>query len=240
MSKFEFTELAEHGFSTLNDKEKGSLILEKWGLGAMKVRTFSFTGQLPTVFDPTDFLMQFFTTKGVSMFGVESIEYETLTTNVTGRTYWKKLWSGPTKLVRDVPNHPIQKCMDKKINSIWVSDLLQTALVDDESEEYEVFTENDRKELIFYIMKALVLGGEICQYEDNWDTYEPIVISLYRDVVGQSVVKNTSGAVSIVARSFLIKKVNDTEVCTDERSFYLVVVDTIGKKVRVMNFMASI
>lgn len=240
-TKFEFTELPENGFSTFSDKDKGSLILEKWGLHNLIIRTFSFTGQMPTVFDPMDFLMQFFKTKGVASQGVESIEFDTLTTNVTGRTFWKKLWSGSTKLVRDVGAHPIQKCIDRKINGIWVSDLLQTALLDDESEEYEIFTENDRNELIFHVMKALVLGGEICQYEDNWDVYEPIITSLYRDLVGQSVVKNSSGAVSIIARAFLLKKVNDTNILSDpDRSFYIVVVDPIGKKVRVLNFMCSV
>ena len=240
-AKFEFTELPEDGFSTLKDKDKRALIMEKWGLGALVARTFSFTGQIPTAFDPKDFLMQFLKTKGVSTFGVESVDFETLTTNVTGKTFFKKLWSGPVKLVRDVPNHPIQKCMDKKVNTIWVSDLLQTALIDDESEEYDVFSDNDRKELIFFLMKALVLGGEICQYEDYWDTYEPVIISLYRDFVGQSVVKNSSGAVSIIARPFLITKTNDTSVQSDpDRSFYLVCVDIIGKKVRVLNFMCSV
>lgn len=240
-TKFEFAELPENGFSTLNDKEKRSLILEKWGLNRLCARTFTFNGQLPTVFDPKDFLLQFFKSKGVTTTAVESIEFETLTTNVTGRTFWKKLWSGSVKLVRDVGNHPIQKCIDRKVHGVWVSDLLQTALVDDESEEYEVFTENDRKELIFHVMKALVLGGEICQYEDSWDVYEPVVISLYRDLVGQSVVKNSSGAVSIVARAFLMTKANDLNILSDpDRSFYIVVVDSIGKKVRLINFMSSI
>lgn len=239
--KFEFTELPENGFSTFSDKDKSSLIIEKWGLQGLIIRTYSFSGQMPTVFDPMNFLMQFFKTKGVASQGVESIEFDTLTTNVTGRTFWKKLWSGPVKLVRDVGAHPIQKCIDRKINGVWVSDLLQTALIDDESEEYEVFTENDRNELIFHVMKALVLGGEICQYEDNWDVYEPIITSLYRDLVGQSVVKNTSGAVSIIARAFLLKKVNDTNVLSDlDRSFYIVVVDPIGKKVRVLNYKCSV
>ena len=76
---------------------------------------------------------------------------------------------------------------------------------------------------------CLVLGGEICQYEDNWDVYEPIITSLYRDLVGQSVVKNSSGAVSIIARAFLLKKVNDTNILSDpDRSFYIVVVATLS------------
>ena len=124
---------------------------------------------------------------------------------------------------------------------MWVSDLLQSAILDEDGDEYEAFTPEDRRELIFQVIKALVIGGEICQYEDTWDAYEPVVISLYKDLIGQSVVKNTSGAVNIVAKAFLLTKVNGKDVRMDyERSFCLFVVDTVGKKVRILNYRCAL
>jgi hypothetical protein len=241
MAKFVFRHEPDVVIPTLADKEKGPLILEKWGLRRLDARVYSFTGQLPVVFDPIDFFMQFLSVPGISVDEVTSIELESLTTNTVGGSFFKKLWSGPHRLVRDIPGHPIQKCMDKRVNNVWVSDLLQLAILDDESDEYGAFNEADRRELIFQVIKALVIGGEICQYEDTWDIYERVVTSLYKDLVGQSVVKNTSGAVSIIAKAYLLTKVNGKDVRIDyDRSFCLLVADPVGKKVRMLNFHCAI
>jgi hypothetical protein len=241
MAKFAFRHEPDVVIPTLADKEKGPLILEKWGLRRLDARVYSFSGQLPVVFDPIDFFMQFLSVPGVSVGEVNSIELESLTTNTIGGSFFKKLWTGPYKLVRDVPDHPIQKCMDKKVNGVWVSDLLQTAILDDESDEYGAFSDVDRKELVFQVIKALVIGGEICQYEDTWDVYERVVTSLYKDLVGQSVVKNTSGAISIIAKPYLLIKVNGKDVRMDsDRSFCLLVADPLGKKVRMLNFQCAV
>jgi hypothetical protein len=240
-SRFTFTPDAETPIATLVDKEKGPLILEKWGLGRLDARVFKFTGQLPVVFDPIDFFIQFLSSPSISTGPVTSIEVETLTTNTIGAAFFKKLWNGPHKLVRDVPGKPIQKCMDKRVGDVWASDLLQLALIDDESDEYEAFSAVDRKELIFHLIKAVVIGGEICQYEDAWDVYERVVTSLYKDLIGQSVVKNSSGAISIIAKPYLLLKVNDRDVRIDrERSFCLLIVDPVGKAVRLLNFRCAI
>ena len=238
---FKFNEEEDNGFKTFADREKSDLICNKWGLSNLVARTFSYTGQISDAFDPNDFLTQFFRTPGLSSSMVASVDFETLTTNIIGPNFFKKLWSGPVKLVRDVPGHPIYKCMDRRLQDIWISDLLQTALLDDESEEFGQFSETDRRELLFNIMRAIVIGGDVCQYEDNWDSYEPVVISLYKDVIGQSVVKNTSGAISIVARSFLISKINGGDVRSDfDRSFCIVTIDTIGKKVRLISYKCAL
>jgi hypothetical protein len=206
----------------------------------MEARTFTFTGQIPVVFDPTDFFMQFLAVPGISVGEMKSIELEPLTTNTIGGSFFKKLWAG-NRLARDSPGKPIQKCLDRRVNGIWVSDLLQTAILDEDSEEYEVFSPSDRQELIYQLMKILVVGGDICQYEDEWDSYEGIVTSLYKDIVGQSVVKNTSGAVSIIAKAYLLKKVNGKDVRMDfDRSFCILVVDVVGKKVRMLNYRCAI
>jgi hypothetical protein len=241
MTKVAFQPAPEQTLPTLTDKDKGPLILEKWGLSRLESKIYTFAGQMPVVFDPISFFTQFLSIPGLAVEDITSIELETLTTNTVGNTFFKKLWSSKYKLVRDVPGKPIQKCMDKKVNDLWVCDLLQSALVDEDGDEYEAFSESDRKELIFQLIKALVIGGEICQYEDSWEVYEPVVTSLYKDLVGQSVVKNTSGAVSIVANAFLLKKVNGKDVRVDlDRSFCLLVVDPHGKKVRMLSYRCAI
>ena len=54
-------------------------------------------------------------------------------------------------------------------------------------------------------------------------------------------VKNTSGAVTIVAKAFLLKKINGKDVRMDyDRSFCLLIVDTVGKKLKMLNFRCAI
>lgn len=235
--KWSFEELQENGFKTFQDKEKVSLINDKWGLKDLTVRTFSFQGNLPVPFDPKAFFIEFFKTRGTCLSSVKSLELEPLTTNAIGAKFWKKLWTPPNEICRNNPGHYITKCPDHHVHGLWLSDSLQVALLDEDSEEYDVFTPEDRRELIFHIIKLLVIGGEICQYEDEFDVYEPVITSLYRDLIGQSVVKQASGAISIIARPYLLTKTNDVPTGHDpDRSIYILCVDVVGKKVRVLQF----
>lgn len=239
-NKWSFEELPDNGFKTFADKDKVALINEKWGLRDLTARTFSFQGNLPVPFDPQAFFTEFFKTPRTCLAAVKSMELEPLTTNAIGAKFWKKLWTPPNEICRSSTGHYIQKCPDHHVHGLWLSDCLQVALLDEDSEEYDVFTPEDRRELLFHVIKLLVIGGEVCQYEDEFDVYEPVIISLYRDLIGQSVVKAQSGAISIVARPYLLKKTNDVSTYRDpDRSIYLLVVDTVGKKVRVLSFDAS-
>lgn len=238
---WEFTEQADNGFQTWADKDKMTLINEKWGLNGIKARTFNYTGELPTPFNPQTFFSALLNTKGVASEEVKSLDLEPLTTISVGNKFWKKLWTPPNNICRNATGHYINKCPDHHVRGMWLSDCLQVALLDEDSEEYEVFTQEDRKELLFQVIKLLVLGGEICQYEDEWDTYEPVITSLYRDLIGKSVVKNTSGAISVVARAFLLTKTNGKSILSNpDRSMCLLVIDTVTKKVRMLEYLAYI
>ncbi|EAY20714.1 hypothetical protein TVAG_390970 [Trichomonas vaginalis G3] len=237
--RWEFTELDDNGFKTWADKEKMKLINEKWGLNGIKARTFSYNGELPVPFNPETFFKSFLNTKGIGSEEVKEVDVEPLSAISIGNKFWKKLWTPPNNICRNATGHYINKCPDHHVHGMWLSDCLQVALLDEDSEEYEVFTPEDRRELLFHVIKLLVLGGEICQYEDEWDTYEPVITSLYRDLIGQSVVKNTSGAISIVARPYLLKKTNGKSILGNpDHSACILVIDTVGKKVRMLQYLA--
>jgi hypothetical protein len=53
-----------------------------------------------------------------------------------------------------------------------------------ESVNYTFFTEQDRKEFVLHLFQSLVLGGEICQYEDTVSPYLTVTKSIYKDLIG--------------------------------------------------------
>lgn len=56
-------------------------------------------------------------------------------------------------------------------------------LLDEESNEYNLYSQNERSEFIFKLFQLLVLGGEYCQYEDTLDKYLETTKILYKDLV---------------------------------------------------------
>ena len=56
-------------------------------------------------------------------------------------------------------------------------------LLDEESEEYNLYDKNEREEFIFAIFQMLVLGGPLCQYEDNIQPYLDITKTIYKDLI---------------------------------------------------------
>lgn len=56
-------------------------------------------------------------------------------------------------------------------------------LIDQESDNYGLYLEKDRNELIFRIFQFLVLGGKWCQYEDKVKPYLELTKMLYKDLV---------------------------------------------------------
>lgn len=56
-------------------------------------------------------------------------------------------------------------------------------LINPESESYELFTKEEKDEFLYRIFGHLVLGGSLCQYEDDIGPYLVATKSLYKDLV---------------------------------------------------------
>lgn len=56
-------------------------------------------------------------------------------------------------------------------------------LIDEESDEYSLYSTDERDEFIFKIFQMLVLGGEYCQYEDDLQPYLDCTKKIYKDFV---------------------------------------------------------
>lgn len=56
-------------------------------------------------------------------------------------------------------------------------------LLDEDSDEYSLYTEDERKEFVFRIFQMFVLGGMFCQFEDTLQPYLDVTRSIYKDLV---------------------------------------------------------
>lgn len=56
-------------------------------------------------------------------------------------------------------------------------------LIDKEYEYYSLYSEAEREEFIFRIFQLLVLGGDLCQYEDFLQPYLEITKIIYKNLI---------------------------------------------------------
>lgn len=56
-------------------------------------------------------------------------------------------------------------------------------LLDEESDEYSLYSEDERHEFVFQIFQMLVLGGTLCQFEDALQPYLDVTKSIYKDLI---------------------------------------------------------
>lgn len=80
-------------------------------------------------------------------------------------------------------NGEIKKCLDEYVNGFVVADHLRKCLIVEDDESYSLFSDQDRKEFIFHLFKALSLGGKLCQFEDTLQPYLDATKLIYKDLV---------------------------------------------------------
>ena len=81
----------------------------------------------------------------------------------------------------------------------------------EDSEYYNSFDESMRNEFLFRIFQHLVIGGELCQYEDNVEPYFKATTALYKDMV--TVYKDSeTDEVKVGSHAFAITNVADTNL----------------------------
>ncbi|CAI2378025.1 unnamed protein product [Moneuplotes crassus] len=237
---YEFKVLDQSLFKNIHQKETVKLIT-KWGLDKdMELVRFRFN-QSFTLFNTDKFLAALLSSPEVraSLPGlsanipesVESVEFNKLSTEVVNMGFFDIL---DEKDITTTTGY-IKKEPDEYLEGMVMGDRLRYALAFEESEFYEIFDDQTRKELIYRIMQHLVLGGSICQFEDNVKEYLDQTQNFYKDLV--SVFKDSeTDEIKVGSHAFEIKKINDTELFGDSdhpQNWAYVIVDPIHWHVNV-------
>jgi len=82
---------------------------------------------------------------------------------------------------------------------LW--DKAREALIMEESELYDTFSEADRKEFLFHIFRNVMIGGQLNQYEDYIEPYTSMTKMLYKDFA--TVRRNDAGDIEVL--SWIVK-----------------------------------
>ncbi|CAB4023729.1 Hypothetical predicted protein [Paramuricea clavata] len=110
---------------------------------------------------------------------VAKVEVDSVPCTIVNMDLFNKLFR--QGLVRE--SGMIFKCFDEYVEGFTISDELRKMHLMEESDHYDLFSENEKKEFIFQIFKHICLGGDICQFEDNVNPYLDTSKSLYKDLV---------------------------------------------------------
>jgi hypothetical protein len=81
-----------------------------------------------------------------------------------------------------------------------INNLIREAILMEESEIYDAFSKEDRKEFLFRIFMHVVFGGASNQYEDHVEEYFKMTKQLYKDLL--TVRRNDSGDVEVVSQVY--------------------------------------
>ncbi|POM68054.1 Hypothetical protein PHPALM_15832 [Phytophthora palmivora] len=121
--------------------------------------------------------------------GVSSLQFERLRANVTSMAFFEKLEAAGI-VSRD---GSLRGCIDEDFDGCTASDLLTEMLVNPNSDNCDVFSDEDRQEFIFQLFSALVIGGgALRQADSRVQAYENVTRTLYRALV--SVKKSVADA----------------------------------------------
>ena len=131
-------------------------------------------------------LKDFFRTKdNLHKLGIESenikvpltITYDTLQTSVMGMEFFDRLGDNIA------PNGNIRGCFEEIIEGVPVNDLLRDVLLNSDSENSSLFSEDDRQQYIYRLFSMLVLGGAMCQSDVKSERYLSLTKGIYKDTL---------------------------------------------------------
>jgi hypothetical protein len=71
--------------------------------------------------------------------------------------------SAPT--FRSVASGSIRGCIEERFEGVAVADELRKCLLLEDSDQFDLFSDDERKELIFRLFTHLCVGGGMCQWE---------------------------------------------------------------------------
>ena len=223
----------------LSDTDAKQKLLQ-WSLDqTLNVHKFRFTGAFDGSTDYDRFLKDFVRNENcMSALGCTgtpttpvNMTLTELSTSVQSMTFFDRLNENDITY-----GGHIRGCFDETFHGMTVGDKLREMLVNEESENYHIYNEKEKKELIFVLFRLLAIGGGMCQPDVNIERYLELTKGLYRDLL--TVYKApTTGAVTVSGKAFLLEAVKGLSLHPEEDkpfNTFVIVIEPLRKEVRVL------
>lgn len=131
-----------------------------------------------------------------------SVQIKQVPCSVLSMSFFNKLKNTDNGIVHS--SGTICKRYDLQVEDFLVSDNLRGMLLDEESEEYGLYSEDEKNEFVFRIFQMLVLGGILCQFEDILQPYLDVTKSIYKDLIR---VQKQNGSDNLVVSTLVLEVV---------------------------------
>mmetsp|Transcript_42415 Transcript_42415/g.131921 ORF Transcript_42415/g.131921 Transcript_42415/m.131921 type:complete len:260 (-) Transcript_42415:108-887(-) len=241
---FAFHFLPDAQFRSFGSKEVQPL-LDKWGFGPdMAMCTFRVEQQvqpdemqvmLEAFFRDREVLGVLQQLTGLRVFSPERlhVNWERMGTKVTSMSFFNKFQDcgaiGKSGHIRGR--------LDEDCEGVLLHNLIQEVILMEESELYDTFSEQDRKEFLFRILSHLVFGGASNQWEDHVEEYFKVTKEVYKDLL--SVRRNDTGDVEVMSTVASIRSLGEGGRIFPKDSplnFCYVILDPLMRHLRVWYF----
>lgn len=207
---------------TLASKAEGRAQLLKWGL-TQRLATARF--RLRERFDPAAahaFLLDFFNSRAVRgafapftaatqpraaplTGSVSRVVFEPLATRVTDMA-WFNRFAEAGVVAAELGSGRVRAQMEEVFDGATVGDSLREALANPDSEHADLFSAEERRELIFRILRLVAIGGAMTQWEDELGPYLDAAKVIYKDLV--TVVRAADGGVEVASHAYQVSAVD--------------------------------
>eukprot|EP00927_Polykrikos_kofoidii_P080111 TRINITY_DN76996_c0_g1_i1.p1 TRINITY_DN76996_c0_g1~~TRINITY_DN76996_c0_g1_i1.p1 ORF type:complete len:266 (+),score=57.03 TRINITY_DN76996_c0_g1_i1:127-924(+) len=97
--------------------------------------------------------------------------------------------------------------LEEDYEGVPILNMVREAILVEDSDIYDTFSSQDRKEFIFRIFSHLVFGGASNQYEDHVEEYFKVTKDVYKDLL--TVRRTDTGDVEVVSHVVGIRSLGD-------------------------------
>lgn len=111
------------------------------------------------------------------------VKHELVPCSAISMAFFDKIYAADEPPIVREGTEFINKCLDDVVEGFPVADALREFLLREESDNYELYSPEERSEFLFRLLQHCCLGGSMCQFEDHLDTYLDVAKRLYKALV---------------------------------------------------------
>ncbi|KAK2872694.1 hypothetical protein QQF64_017665 [Cirrhinus molitorella] len=240
---FTFSLLSSKNF-TFQQDPKITRLLMKWSmLGRIAIQAFNFDQSFQS-YSSNDFAWNFFqdpcvksnlkmldTAGSWTLLGrdITHVDVEVVPCTKVSVDIFNPIYSNG--ILR--PSGHIVKCYHEIYPDF---DELRMLLLEEDSDNFHIISPSDRQEFLFRLFKHMVLGGELCQYEDVIDPYIETSKMMYKDLVSVQKDRDTK-EISVVTTILKVSAHDYSGLCypsatENEQTFAYLCIDPFKRHVR--------